>query len=161
MPGTRPATSATDLEAVPAETFSPLFFTDDYGNLPIVIDDDRKPVKPLFWIGSARKDYSAFPADVQDDVGYALYRAQLGGKHDAVKPLKGFGDAGVLEVVTAHAGDAFRTVYTVRFAKAVYVLHAFQKKSKAGAQTPKPDIDLVRTRLKVAKDHHDELMEHK
>jgi phage-related protein len=108
-------------------------------------------------MGSSRKDYSAFPGAVQDYVGYALYFAQLGRKHDAAKPLKGFGDAGVLEVVTSHDGNAFRTVYTVRFARAVYVLHAFQKKSKAGTETPKQEIELARKRLKAAKEHHDEM----
>ena len=119
--------------------------------------DDAKPAKPLFWIGSARKDYGAFPAEVQDDVGYALYWAQIGRMHEDVKPLKGFGDAGVLEVVSSHEGDAFRTVYTVRFAEAVYVLHAFQKKSNTGAKTPKREIELVRQRLKSAKEHYDEM----
>lgn len=119
--------------------------------------DDAKPTKPLFWIGSARKDYSAFPAEVQDDVGYALYWAQVGRTHGDAKPLKGFGDAGVLEVVSSHEGEAFRTVYTVRFAEAVYVLHAFQKKSKTGAKTPKSEIELVRQRLKSAKEHYDEM----
>ena len=77
--------------------------------------------------------------------------------HEDVKPLKGFGDAGVLEVVSSHEGDAFRTVYTVRFAEAVYVLHAFQKKSNTGAKTPKREIELVRQRLKSAKEHYDEM----
>lgn len=123
--------------------------------------DEAKPKpkpkpKPLFWIGAARKDYGGFPGDVQDRVGFALYRAQLGEKHEDAKPLKGFGGAGVLEVVTSHDGNAFRTVYTVRFANAVYVLHAFQKKSKAGATTPVQEIDLVRHRLKMAQEHYNE-----
>lgn len=117
----------------------------------------QQTLKPLFWMGSSRRDYGAFPAEVQDDAGFALYWAQIGRKHSQAKPLKGFGDASVVEVVNSHDGEAFRTVYTVRFESAVYVLHAFQRKSKSGAATPKLDIDLVRSRLKMAKDHHYEL----
>ena len=91
-----------------------------------------------------------FPDEVRDGVGYALYVAQRGGKHDSVKPLKGFGGAGVLEVVEDYRGDTYRAVYTVRFATAVYVLHAFQKKSKRGSETPKEEIDLIKERLKAA-----------
>ncbi|MCE9524075.1 MAG: type II toxin-antitoxin system RelE/ParE family toxin [Alphaproteobacteria bacterium] len=123
--------------------------------------DAKPPLKPLFWIGASRKDYAAFPDAIQDDVGYVLYWAQLGRKHDDAKPLKGFGDAGVLEVVASHDGGAFRTVYSVRFAKAVYVLHAFQKKSKAGVATPPQEIELVRKRLKAAKEHHEQFTEGK
>ncbi len=83
-------------------------------------------------------------------MGFALYQAQLGGKHIAAKPLRGFKGAGVVEVVDDHDGDAFRAVYTVRFADAVYVLHAFQKQSKRGATTPKRDMDLIRDRLRMA-----------
>jgi phage-related protein len=83
-------------------------------------------------------------------MGYALYRAQVGSKHENAKPLKGFGGAGVLEIVADHVGDTFRAVYTVKFATAVYVLHAFQKKSKAGIKTPAEDLELIRRRLKVA-----------
>ncbi len=111
-------------------------------------------LKSLFWVGSARKDYATFPPDLQDDVGYVLYLAQLGRAHADAKPLKGFGDASVAEVVSSFDGDAFRTAYTVRFENAIYVLHAFKKKSKAGAATPKQEIELVHKRLKVAKAHH-------
>jgi len=102
------------------------------------------------WVGSSYKDFRSFPDDVQDHAGYALYLAQRGEKHDDAKPLKGFGGAGVLEVVSDHAGDTYRAVYTVKFSTAVYVLHAFQKKSKAGSRTPAPDMALVEQRLKVA-----------
>ena len=108
------------------------------------------PIKPVEWIGSSYKDFRSFPDDVQDHVGYALHLAQTGSKHDDAKPLKGFGGAGVLEVVSDHAGDTFRAVYTVKFALAVYVLHAFQKKSKAGTKTPASDMELIERRLKVA-----------
>lgn len=105
--------------------------------------------KPLHWVGSAKKDYLAFPADVQDDMGYALGLAQLGGKHPHAKPWKGEGP-GVFEIVEDHRGDTYRAVYTVRFAEAVYVLHAFQKKSKAGIKTPRDDVELIGERLKRA-----------
>lgn len=109
--------------------------------------------KPLLWVGSAKKDLQAMPADVQDTFGYALHLAQTGAKHAQAKPLKGFGSAGVLEVVESEAGSTFRAVYTVKVAAAVYVLHCFQKKSTSGIATPKPDLDLIRERLKVALAH--------
>ncbi|MHB1320825.1 MAG: type II toxin-antitoxin system RelE/ParE family toxin [Acidithiobacillus ferrivorans] len=108
-------------------------------------------MKALAWIGSAREDLKALPEEVQDVFGYALFLAQTGEKHDQAKPLKGFGSAGVLEVVEDHKGDTYRAVYTVRFEHAVYVLHCFQKKSTQGKATPKPDMDLIHTRLQAAK----------
>jgi len=90
------------------------------------------------------------PDEVQQVFGFALYYAQIGLLHPDAKPLKGFGSAGVLEVVEDWHGNAYRAVYTVRFADTVYVLHCFQKKSKRGIETPKPDIDLIRERLKDA-----------
>jgi len=110
-------------------------------------------LKPLQWVGSAKKDLLAMPDDVQDVFGFALHLAQTGKKHDQTKPLKGFGGAGVLEVVEDHMGDTFRAVYTVKLANRVYVLHCFQKKSTRGIETPKPDIDLIRERLKAAQAH--------
>ena len=85
-------------------------------------------------------------------MGFALYRAQIGKKHESAKPLRGFGGAGVLELVEDHAGDTYRAVYTVRFAAGVYVLHAFQKKSRRGRETPRGDMDLVRRRLRMAEE---------
>lgn len=105
--------------------------------------------KPLYWIGSSIKDITGFPSEVQRTVGFALSAAQYGGKHPSAKPWKGEGP-GVLEVVKDHDGDTFRAVYTVRFAHAVYVLHAFQKKSPRGIATRKSDVDLVKERLKIA-----------
>ena len=102
------------------------------------------------WVGSSYKDFRSFPDDVQDHAGYALYLAQIGEKHEDAKPLKGFGGAGVLEVVSNHDGDTYRAVYTVKFSAAVYVLHAFQKKSKAGSKTPAPEMEMVERRLKAA-----------
>jgi phage-related protein len=107
-------------------------------------------MKPVLWMGSSRKDLRACPEAVQDTIGFALYLAQIGAKHAQTKPLKGFGGAGVLEVVEDHDGETYRTVYTVRFANAIYVLHVFQKKSKRGAATPKADMDLIKKRLRDA-----------
>ena len=105
--------------------------------------------KPLYWVASAKKDYLTFSAEVQDDMGYALGLAQLGGKHPKAKPWKGEG-AGVFEIVEDHRGDTYRAVYTVRFAEVVYVLHAFQKKSKSGIKTPQEDVKLIVERMKRA-----------
>ena len=92
----------------------------------------------------------ALPADIRRFFGFALSLAQAGDKHDAAKVLKGFGGAGVLEVVEADTGGTYRAVYTVRFAEAVFVLHCFQKKSRRGIATPKEDMDIVHARLKLA-----------
>ena len=92
----------------------------------------------------------ALPTDVRRLFGYALSLAQAGDQHDAAKVLKGFGSAGVLEVVEDDAGGTYRAVYTVKFGEAVFILHCFQKKSKRGIATPKKDMDIIRARLKVA-----------
>lgn len=107
-------------------------------------------LKPVVSVGSSRKDLRAFPEPVQDHMGYALYVAQRGGKHRDTKTLSGFGRAGVVEVVKDFRGDTFRAVYTLRYAGAVYVLHAFQKKSKTGRETPHREIELVKRRLREA-----------
>lgn len=106
--------------------------------------------KPLEWIGSSFKDLMALSPDVRRRFGYALSLAQMGDQDDAAKVLRGFSGAGVLEVVEDDAGGTYRAVYTVKFAEAVFVLHCFQKKSKRGIATPKPDMDIIRARLKVA-----------
>jgi phage-related protein len=111
---------------------------------------DHDPLKPLIWIGLSRQEFRAMPDAVKSRMGYALYLAQQGDKHRSAKPLKGFGGAGVVEIVTDHSGATFRCVYTVRFAGAVYVLHVFQKKSKAGRATPNPDLRLIERRLRDA-----------
>src|ERR1700744_4727318 len=100
------------------------------------------------WVGSSKDDLSDFPEEVRLRVGGALWEAQIGRKAPYAKPLKGFGDAGVLEIVADFDGDTFRAVYTVRFAHAIYVLHAFQKKSKRGAATPRAELDVIDRRLK-------------
>ena len=112
--------------------------------------------KPLFWMGSSRNDLREFPEDVRHSMGFALWQAQLGRKHRDARVLKGFGGAGVLEVVEDHDGNTYRAVYTVKFAGAVYVLHAFQKKSKKGIKTPVAALNVVRQRLKTAEEHHEE-----
>jgi len=106
--------------------------------------------KSLEWIASSHKDLMALPADVRRLFGYALSLAQAGDQHDAAKVLKGFGGAGVLEVVEDDVGGTYRAVYTVKFDEAVFVLHCFQKKSKRGITTPKEDMNIIRARLKVA-----------
>ena len=106
--------------------------------------------KPLQWIGSSRKDLVALPEKVRRFFGFALSLAQAGDKHESTKVLKGFGGAGVLEVVEHDVSSTYRAVYTVRFAEAVFVLHCFQKKSKRGIETPKADMDIIHARLKVA-----------
>jgi len=107
-------------------------------------------VKPLYWVGSSKKDLLALPEAVVHIFGYALYLAQTGKKHDQAKPMRGFGSASVLEIVEDWEGNTYRAVYTVRFVEIVFVLHAFQKKSKRGVATPKRDLDLIRERWKAA-----------
>lgn len=106
--------------------------------------------KPLEWIGSSHKDLMALPVEVRRLFGFALSLAQAGDRHDATKVLKGFGGAGLLEVVESDVGGTYRAVYTVKFSEAVFVLHCFQKKSKRGIATPKEEMDIVHARLKVA-----------
>lgn len=106
----------------------------------------------MIWVRDSRKRLRKFPEDVQDEVGYALYQAQLGSRHRSAKPLKGYSGAGVLEIVEDFDGDTYRAVYTVQFKDAVYVLHAFQKKSKSGIKTPKAELDIVDRRLREARE---------
>ena len=113
-------------------------------------------IKPVFWMASSRKDLKAFPKAVQSDVGYALFAAQRSEEYRSVKALKGFGGRSVLEIVAPHDGDTYRAVYTVKFEDAVYVLHAFQKKSTKGIATPEREIDLIRRRLADAEQHYRE-----
>ena len=105
--------------------------------------------RPLIWRGSSKVDFTAFPPSVQREMGYALFLAQMGERHATMaKTLKGFGGGTVIEVKESYGGNAYRAVYTVRYAEAVYVLHAFQKKSKTGIKTPKPDLKLIEKRLR-------------
>jgi phage-related protein len=114
---------------------------------------ERSTLQPVMWVGASHRDFCRFPDEVQARMGYALYVAQLGDKHRDAKPLRGFGGAGVLEIVSDHQGDTFRCVYTARIAGSVYVPHAFQKKSKSGRETPKAEIDLIKRRLRDAEKH--------
>lgn len=106
--------------------------------------------KLLIWIGSSKKDLMALPADVRRFFGHALDFSQRGDQHDTAKVMKGFGGAGVLEIVENNIGGTYRAVYTVKFEEAVFVLHCFQKKSKSGIATPKEDMNIIHARLKVA-----------
>ena len=109
--------------------------------------DELEP-KQLVWVGSSRRDLREFPPAVRRAFGVGLFAARLGETPPDAKPLRGFGGAGVLELIEDHRGDTYRAVYTVRFASRIYVLHAFQKKSKRGIATPKRDLELIRERLK-------------
>jgi phage-related protein len=116
--------------------------------------DEPSRVKNIVWIGSSRKDLKAFPDEIKDVMSYALYQAQLGLKARSAKPLRGFGGAGVIEIVEDHQTGTYRSVYAVKFPEVVYVLHAFQKKSKKGITTPKSDIDLIKERLRTAEEDY-------
>ena len=115
---------------------------------------DVRP-KPVRWVSSSREDLRSFPDDVRRRVGVALWEAQIGLKALYAKPLRGFGSAGVLEIVDDFDSETYRAVYTVRFAGAVYVLHAFQKKSKHGIDTPKAEVDLIHHRLRQAREDYE------
>lgn len=107
-------------------------------------------MKPIVWVGSSYRDLKQFPSDVQDEMGYALYIAQILDKHPKAKPLKGF--SGVMEIRSDYASDTYRAVYTTKIGDAIYVLHTFQKKSKWGTGTPKNEINLIKRRLKMAQE---------
>lgn len=115
-------------------------------------------LKVVRWVGSSQKDLRSFPEAVRLEIGYALFAAQRGETDPAAKPLKGFGGAAVMEIVAPHDGDTWRAVYTIRFKDAVYVLHAFQKKSKSGIATPRSELDLIRQRLTAAERDYRERM---
>lgn len=112
-----------------------------------------RPLRPLCWIGSSKKDYKSLPPAVQDAFGFQLFLAQTGQHPPSAKLLKGLG-SGLVELVENFDGDTYRAVYTVRFETAIYVLHAFKKKSKRGGKTPRSDIDLIRRRLRDAETIH-------
>lgn len=103
----------------------------------------------------------ALPMCVHKFFGHALDFAQRGEQHVAAKVLKGFGGAGVLEIIEDNQGGTYRAVYTIKFKEAVFVLHVFQKKSKSGIATPKPDIDIIRERLKIAEKLAQEMRDEK
>ncbi len=122
-------------------------------------DVNEGQVKPVEWLGSSREDLRDLPDEVQDFFGYALFLAQTGDKHLSAKPLKGFSGAGVLEVVHQRDKSAYRAVYTVRFAEAIYILHVFQKKSKSGIATPAEEMRTVQNRWQEAQRRHMERRE--
>jgi phage-related protein len=113
---------------------------------------DTVRLKPIYWVGPTLKELRSFPEEVRGAIGYTLELAQRGEKSDKAKPLKGFRGASVMEIVADHDGDTWRAVYTVEIADAVYVLHCFQKKSKKGMATPKAEINLIKGRLKSARE---------
>lgn len=120
-----------------------------------------RPARPLLWVASSKRDYGLFPSRLQENLGFELFLAQMGQHPPSAKPLKGLG-GGVVELIGNFEGDTFRAVYTVRFADAVYVLHAFKKKAKRGIETPKKDIDLIARRLREAEwDHADRFAKEK
>src|ERR1700759_3672176 len=114
------------------------------------------PDKSLFWVGSSLKDLRDLPEEVKDAVGFALYQVQRGLTPRSAKALRGFGGASVLEIVEDFRMDTYRAVYTIQFADTVYVLHVFQKKSKRGTETPQSEIELIKSRLRLAKEHYEE-----
>ena len=118
---------------------------DIYTRTGIVLTENRRP---LYWEGGSKKDFKEFPIPIQKDMGVALFVVQLGGTPESAKPWKGNG-SGVYELADDYRGDTFRAVYTVRMGDAVHVLHAFQKKSKSGIATPRPDVELIERRLKA------------
>ena len=120
-----------------------------------------KPHKPLVWVASTKKELMALPVDIRSFFGHALDLAQRGDRHDSAKVLHGFGCAGVQENIYDGVGGTYRTVYTVKFEEAVFVLHCFQKKSKSGIATPKQEMDLVRARLQSAQQWIEELRHEK
>ncbi|MES2122532.1 MAG: type II toxin-antitoxin system RelE/ParE family toxin [Chlamydiota bacterium] len=107
-------------------------------------------VKPIIWVASSKSDLASLPDGAQDEIGYALHQAQLGGKSEKAKPFKGFGSAAVLEIVEYNVGGTYRAVYTVKFKEAIAVLHVFQKKSTHGIKTSKQDVELIKKRFQLA-----------
>lgn len=110
-------------------------------------------LRPLLWVASSKRNYGDFPAHVQDTLGFELLLAQTGQHPPSAKPLKGLG-GGTVELIEDFDGDTYRAVYSVRFSEAMYVLHAFKKKSKQGGKTPQSDIDLIKRRLRDAEQDH-------
>jgi phage-related protein len=112
-------------------------------------------IKPIIWIASSKRDLGSLEEGAKDEIGHALFQAQMGGKSDKAKPFKGFGSAAVLEIVEYSIGGTYRAVYTVKFKEVIAVLHVFQKKSTQGIKTPKQDIELIKSRLKLAEKEYE------
>lgn len=113
-------------------------------------------MKELIWIASSKKDLLKLPKGVIDFMGYALYLAQMGDRHKSTKSLKGFGDSSVIEILENDSHGTYRVVYTLKISEVVFVLHSFQKKSKQGIKTSKEDIDLIKSRIKLAEEIYKE-----
>ncbi len=111
----------------------------------------KLPIKKVVWVSSSYKDFMEFPLLVRSAVGYALYYAQQGTRHEHAKVLSGMGGAGVVEIRENAPGGAYRVIYTVEMEEIVFVLHSFQKKSKSGRATPKQELELLKVRIKEAK----------
>ncbi|MBV8884144.1 MAG: type II toxin-antitoxin system RelE/ParE family toxin [Chroococcidiopsidaceae cyanobacterium CP_BM_RX_35] len=109
-------------------------------------------IREVIWLGDSRRNVQEFPKQVRIDMGAALMAAQCGETAEHVKPFKGVG-SGVFEIAERYSKDAYRLVYAVQLGRRIYVLHAFQKKSKSGIATPKPDVDLIKKRYKEAQEH--------
>jgi phage-related protein len=110
----------------------------------------KQIAKTLYWVAGSKKDLLAMPKAIASAFGYGLHQAQIGSQHVSAKVLKGFGGAGVLELIESDEGGTYRAVYTARIGESIYVLHCFQKKSKQGIKTPLEDMNLIRSRLKIA-----------
>lgn len=109
------------------------------------------PLRKVRWIGDSRKRLQDFPEAVRKDIGHALYRVQIGEIPPSAKMMTGI-DTGVYEIVDNYDTDTYRVVYTVKIGSNIYVLHCYQKKSRRGIRTPKKEIDLIKRRLKRAKE---------
>jgi len=114
----------------------------------------KRECKPLYWVASSKKDMMTFPEDVVDVIGFSLQLVQQGETPGNMTPLKGFKGTGVCEILDDYDTDTYRAVYTVRFPKAVYVLHAFKKKSKQGIKTPQKEMETIKLRFKCAEEDY-------
>ena len=112
-------------------------------------------IKPIIWVASAKSDLAALNKGAKQEIGRALFQAQVGQKNEKAKPLKGFGGGAVLEIVEYNVGGTYRAVYTVKFKGVIGVLHVFQKKSTHGIKTSKQDIDLIKSRLKLVEQEYE------
>ncbi len=124
----------------------------------MLADPDPSLAKPLKWVGSSKDNLIGFPKPVRKEMGHALYLAQIGMKSPKAKPFTWLRGAGVLEVVEDDDGSTYRAVYTVKFRGIVFVLHAFQKKSRKGSETPKSDLELIKSRLKSAHEAYRDIL---
>src|SRR5690348_13687703 len=155
IPSSRQSISCAGASALSKHAPQPFSINTQLGIIRPMREHKPREEKPLHWVGSAKKDLLGFPEQVMDDVGFALGVVQYGGHPPSAKPWKGLGP-GVLEIVENDESGTYRAVYTVRFRKAVYVLHAFQKKSPSGIRTARTDVKLVATRLSDAMRDYEE-----